>query len=161
MPPPPPPAQTKVVNINIDNKRIAGDDSQIISALQLINERLFDTEESINNISSNLLALGETASTAFPGDRGFANEIAIAAISSQLTGFITTDKLSEELLGYATNEHLGDIVSSLNQRIDDLDFSEIQDGISGVVSSIVSTMIDDDYTDILNQIEDFQNQIKD
>ena len=162
----PPPPHCHEGN-KIINNIIIGDQSaseSVLSAIQEINNRLFEVDEILATLSANALTLGETEGTAYPGDKGLSTALALDMLRDVV---VLKDELTQTLMSYATTEALSvsidgirstidDEVARLNTRIDEITIGDVSGVISAVVSSMIDTM-SPDYSEIQQKIDEFQN----
>ena len=162
-PPPPPYIDKRVINITVDGTGKDGGlpDSYVLSALQSMNDKLMRFEYVLSTYTS--LELGEVSGTAYPGDKGFNNALAITLINEALTSLVSRDDLNDALIGYATTEAMSynmdalrNEMADLEEKIDNIDLSGVSSQVESIVTSIMSTY-QDDYSELLSSINDFND----
>jgi len=171
---PPPPPKQNIINVNVADNNGALNFA-VLSSLQVVNNRITQVESTLENISltGSSIELGDRAGTAFPGDRGATLERTVYSMMSDLqTNFVTNSKLDSTLMSFART-------ANVNQSLDTLredfyrELAEMSGTVSGqidesIVSALVSSVISsyihqdqDDYSDILNSINNFNDDFDD
>lgn len=192
MPPPPPfPIRPKkpIININVNggDKAI---DYAVLSALQVLYKKVDDLEEIVGSggyFPSGYvpIELGEVSGTAYPGDKGHANAIAISLISQAMQNLVTKTELSifkdelnealdDRLLAYATiqavTQNIEELQYEFNKDIEqayvDLSCNVSEAVVSTIVSSMLSSYVpsggtsgDEEYYPIISGIDDLIQDI--
>ena len=177
--PPPPPrvpphlVPPKVVNINIDAGKNGTD--QIYTTLGALDARLQSLEAWARDAAIAGVVIGTESGMAYPGDYGSENRRRIEALEGQsasMSSSIGSLSMTVES-NYATlNNNIGAAVEGLNGNIDAVaeNLAQLSASVSGgvdvdTVSSIVTSVItayikeEEDYSDILDKITDFNEGI--
>lgn len=169
MPPPPPPVfpptppKQHIINVSVADNNNSSLNYAVLSSLQVINTRLTFVEQMLGVSGYSQLELGEVSGTAYPGDKGFANALAISSILEQLPSLVTVDTLNDRIQNFVTvgtmTDNLDALRDDIDQRIEALLSGNVNDeNVSAIVSSIVSGYFtQEDYTDILNSITELNN----